>query len=55
MELEVLIAEMTEAKHWFSMTSTFFEASATSITWQSSTNLKKSISVKNHEKRVPET
>ena len=52
---EVLIAEMTEAKHWFSITSTFFEASATSITWQSSTNLKKSISVKSHEKRVPET
>ena len=49
MEVEVLIAEMTEAKHWSSMTSTFFEASATSITWQSSTNLKKSISVKNRE------
>ena len=48
---EVLIAEMTEAKHWFSITSTFFEASATSITWQSSTYLKKSISVKNRDQR----
>ena len=55
MEPEVLMAEMTEAKHWSSMTSTFFEASATSITWQSSTNLKKSISVKNREQSVPKS
>ena len=37
---EVLIALMTEAKHWFSITSTFLLASSTSLTAQSSTYLK---------------
>ena len=41
MLLEVLIALMTDAKHWFSITSTFFFASAASLTVQSSTYLKK--------------
>ena len=33
MVADVLMAEITEAKHWFSMTSTFFEVSLTSITF----------------------
>ena len=37
---EVLIALITEAKHWFSITSNFFLASATSLTAQSSIYLK---------------
>ena len=38
---EVLIVLITEAKHWFSITSTFFEVSATSLTVQSLTYLNK--------------
>ena len=38
---EVLIVLITEAKHWFSITSTFFAVSATSLTVQSLTYLNK--------------
>ena len=41
-----LIALMTEAKHWFSITSTFLLASVASLTVQSSTYLKNNQSKK---------